>query len=291
MIVDPDFLDHWRTRMLVNALSDEMAPLYVLRVWSHCQNRRSVSFEGMSAEGLKALCRYGGDARALETALINAEFVARKADTIEVCKWADHNAKLLANWENGRNGGRPPKPNGNPTETHDEPNGDLENPSRTDKRRQEESKRRQEEIPHESMGNRKSNGSTPDGRLPVDAGKEGEGSDDQPYDLSGLDWEHVTSMAESVARKIPPTCTDGRRCWLKYAVLAEITFSEHWLMDSVEAVLAARKSRKTPQAHFVSVLQSKAAEQNVDITTFKALMKRIEIPKAIWKSSVLEIQK
>jgi hypothetical protein len=40
MIVDPDFLDHWRTRMLVDALQDECAPMYIIRVWAHCQQRR-----------------------------------------------------------------------------------------------------------------------------------------------------------------------------------------------------------------------------------------------------------
>ncbi len=41
MIIDPDFPDHWKTRMLVGALNnDETAPVYLLRLWGHCQNRR-----------------------------------------------------------------------------------------------------------------------------------------------------------------------------------------------------------------------------------------------------------
>jgi hypothetical protein len=56
VIVDPDFLDHWRTRMLVDALGgDECAPMYVIRVWAHCQQRRGDSF-AMPAAGLRGLC-------------------------------------------------------------------------------------------------------------------------------------------------------------------------------------------------------------------------------------------
>ena len=63
MIVDPDFCDHWKVRMLVGLLDgDEVAPVYVLRLWAHCQNRRKASFENLPTEAIKALCRYNGDA-------------------------------------------------------------------------------------------------------------------------------------------------------------------------------------------------------------------------------------
>lgn len=158
MIVDPDFLNHWRTRMLVEALKDEMAPLYVIRIWGHCQQRRADRFDGMPAAGLKALCKAGGDAQALETALIDAGFIARDGAAITVPKWAAKNASLLAAWENGNKGGRPKKPkhnprvsdsnqgdqSGNPEKTHgfdDETQGKPnENPDVTDKRRSSVSK-------------------------------------------------------------------------------------------------------------------------------------------------------
>ena len=133
MIVDPDFLDHWRTRMLVDALGgDEMAPMYVMRLWAHCQVRRGDRFT-MPAAGVKALCKAACDADALEKALIDAQYIKRDGDGIEVLKWAEHNASLLAAWENGGRGGRPPKqpkqnprvteqkPMANPDETHGEP--------------------------------------------------------------------------------------------------------------------------------------------------------------------------
>lgn len=127
MIVDPDFLDHWKTRMLVDALGgDEVAPIYVLRIWAHCQNRRKTQFKPMPNPGLKAMCRYTGDADLLASSLEQSGFIRRfDGDSIEVVGWSEKNAQLLAAWENGAKGGRPKKtqqkPTGNPRKTHSEP--------------------------------------------------------------------------------------------------------------------------------------------------------------------------
>jgi hypothetical protein len=131
VIVDPDFLNHWRTRMLVDALNDEMAPLYVIRIWGHCQQRRADKFDGMPAAGLKALCKAAGDAQALETALIDAGFIARDGAAIVVPKWAEHNASLLAAWENGNKGGRPRKPTQNPRVSDGNQGDQSDNPNET----------------------------------------------------------------------------------------------------------------------------------------------------------------
>lgn len=122
MIVDPDFLDHWRTRMVVDALDDdEMAPLCILRLWAHCQARKSDRFE-MPTAGLKAQCRYKGDAQKFEQALSEAGFVERDGKELHVLGWAEQNASLIAAWENGAKGGRPKsKPEQNPQETHGKP--------------------------------------------------------------------------------------------------------------------------------------------------------------------------
>ena len=142
MIVDPDFLDHWRTRMVVDALGeDELAPTYILRLWGHCQSRKSDRF-AMPPAGLKAQCRYKGDAEAFEKALSDAGFVQREGDTIHILGWAEQNAALLAAWENGGKGGRPRKPIENPRVTDEEPKDNPEethgepdaNPGKTDKR-------------------------------------------------------------------------------------------------------------------------------------------------------------
>ena len=43
MIIEPGFLDHWKTQMLISALEDGGAAIYVIRLWEHCQQRRILS--------------------------------------------------------------------------------------------------------------------------------------------------------------------------------------------------------------------------------------------------------
>lgn len=120
--------------MLIDELGgDEAAPVYLLRLWAHCQNRRTASFENLPATALKALCRFPGHANKLESSFAASGFVRREGQTLIVCGWEEYNASLIANWENGKLGGRPrkkPKPNqpethgfatGNPPVTHGEP--------------------------------------------------------------------------------------------------------------------------------------------------------------------------
>ncbi len=135
MIVDPDFLDHWKTRLLVGSLGgDESAPLYVLRLWAHCQNRRQSEFDNVSTEALKALCHFPGQANQLESSLVASGFVRRDGKTLIICGWSDYNSSLLAAWKNGQKGGRPP------THTQEKPTGlPTDNPGgiRVEKRREE----------------------------------------------------------------------------------------------------------------------------------------------------------
>jgi hypothetical protein len=142
VIVDPDFLDHWRTGMVVDALGDPMAPMYILRLWAHCQERKSDMFT-MPTRGLKAQCKFPGDADAFEQALREAGFIERQGAAIHVCGWAEKNASLLAAWENGAKGGRPKKkPSENPQVTQGEPSA---NPNETQTKPIREEKSREEQ--------------------------------------------------------------------------------------------------------------------------------------------------
>jgi hypothetical protein len=157
VIVDPDFLDHWRTGMVVDALQDHCAPIYILRLWAHCQERKADTFV-MPARGLKAQCKFPGDADRFETALIEAGFLKRDGDTLTVVGWAKKNSSLFAAWDNGLKGGRPRKePRQNPEETHGQPSDNPEltqteptaNPSETQTKPIREEKRREEKTPSE----------------------------------------------------------------------------------------------------------------------------------------------
>lgn len=115
MIVDPDFLTHWKTQMLIVELNDKAAPLYVISLWAHCQQRRQDRWDVMHPNALKAICRYEGEASKLRAALERSGFVDANGDGIIVHGWAEVNAKLIAQWVNGVKGGRKPsKPTGNP---------------------------------------------------------------------------------------------------------------------------------------------------------------------------------
>lgn len=124
-------------------------------------------------------------------------------------------------------------------------------------------------------------------RLPI---KKSSGEDFKP-DLSEVDWDRAVSMAVTVARKIPPRSPEDRRNWIRFGVLAQITFSENWLMDSVEAVVRAKETRRTKQAHLYGVLKAKSGEMFGDEgETFVGIVKRIKVPDDVWKSGVLSIQ-
>lgn len=113
MIIDPDFPDHWQTKMLIGLLGgDQVAPMYVIRLWAHCQNRRKWIFDDLPTEALKALCCFPGNANKLESSLVTSDFVRRVGKKITIVKWDVYNKSLIASWENGKKGGR------NPRDTH-----------------------------------------------------------------------------------------------------------------------------------------------------------------------------
>jgi hypothetical protein len=158
MIVEPDFLNHWKTQMLIVELDDKAAPLYVIALWAHCQTRRKDTFETLPPNALKAICRYEGDSERLRSALVNAGFIRKERGGFVVHGWAESNAKLLANWENGKRGGRPSKTPQKEEEkpgpeTHEKP---TDNPQVSDKSRVEKSRvdseREREEETREANG-------------------------------------------------------------------------------------------------------------------------------------------
>ena len=138
MILDPDFLTHWKTRALIGALDDKCAPLYLIALWSHCQNRRRGEFDDLTPTAIKGICGFEGEAESLEKALIEVGFAERiSTGAFVVSGWAEKNAQLLAAWENGAKGGRPAKyPRDNPVDNPSTNPGDT----RVEKSREEKSR-------------------------------------------------------------------------------------------------------------------------------------------------------
>lgn len=102
MIVQPDFLDHWKTTRLVELTGEPTAPLAVLRLWAHCQQRKAWRFENMGPDVLKAICRWPNDAKKFYDAMKKSGFIVTKDKKLTVHDWSEVNASLITSWENGR---------------------------------------------------------------------------------------------------------------------------------------------------------------------------------------------
>ena len=113
MIIEPDFLDHWKTRLLMRLLDTEAAPNYVIRLWSHCQTRKTNIFPEWSPVILSSVCRWPGDADVFWSAMLQT-FCRFEDGYLIAHQWDEVNASLIAAWSNGGKGGRPKKPTGNP---------------------------------------------------------------------------------------------------------------------------------------------------------------------------------
>lgn len=117
MIIQPDFLEHWKTRLLVEMTADESAPLAVIRLWAHCQNAKRGTFPDMTPAQLASICRWGNRKPACHITLIKCGFIEKLSPRgFKAHEWADHNRQLIQKWEAGKNGGRP-RADENPNET------------------------------------------------------------------------------------------------------------------------------------------------------------------------------
>jgi len=107
MIIEPDFLTHWKTEFLVNRCGDA-GVVCLLRLWAHGQMRKTQNFFNMTPELLEAIARWKGDAGVFFQALLDSAYIDVKDDVISLHQFEDYNAKLFKNWKNGVKGGRPP---------------------------------------------------------------------------------------------------------------------------------------------------------------------------------------
>lgn len=109
-------------------------------------------------------------------------------------------------------------------------------------------------------------------------------------DLSGVDWGRVESLANAVGKMVPlrtkPQERDNdRRQFMKYAVIvASEGKPESWLMNAADAALRSQSSKRSKRAIFVSQLVDTSGD---DPKVFHAMVRRINLPREIWKSGIL----
>ena len=127
MIISPDFLDHWKTVALGNAIGPLEAQQSLIRLWGYCQTRKTWR-DAFPAHMLAGICRFPGDPAHLRQSLIQCGFLDDLGEgLLEVHDWADTNANLITAWENGAKR-KPAKPTGSPRDTHGTP---TDNPKAT----------------------------------------------------------------------------------------------------------------------------------------------------------------
>ena len=122
MIVTADFIEHWKTSMLMQNCDCE-GVLCILRLWSFCQTRKT---DILPASQIEHIAKWTGQKGILLKALFELRFIDKIDDaTVRMHDFAAVNNQMFSRWENGKKGGRPKterKPNDNRTETEQKPN-------------------------------------------------------------------------------------------------------------------------------------------------------------------------
>jgi hypothetical protein len=127
MIVHPDFFHHFKTRKLIELAGNDVAPLWVLKLWAYCQIKRTSRFENLSDAILADICECKNSRVPVRQLLLDCGFIVQDGNTTIVHDWDNVNASLLASWRNGMRGGWPGakrthgKPTGSPRATDGQP--------------------------------------------------------------------------------------------------------------------------------------------------------------------------
>ena len=203
MIVQPDFCEHWKTRLLVEITGDESAPMAVLRLWAHCQHSRRCQFPDMTPPQLASICRWGSRKPACHAALVKAGFVEKLTPTgFMAHQWDEHNAQLLQKWRAGEKGGRPPlAENPNKTEDSGKPTGNRPiTGTKPDQIRSDQTRSDRSERPDQTRpdGQPPSHAPGPSPPSPLEDSDRMD-SKDQSFGSGGLD-----GLVATLAKKMTP---------------------------------------------------------------------------------------
>jgi hypothetical protein len=98
MIVQTDFLNHWKVHALCLALGRAEALTALIGLWGHCQSTRKWIFQ-LTPMMLSGICHYTGDSKTLLSSLVECKLLDELPDgSFEVHNWALKNASLIRNW-------------------------------------------------------------------------------------------------------------------------------------------------------------------------------------------------
>jgi hypothetical protein len=135
MIIQPEFLTHWKVQALSGAIGRAEALTSLLALFGHCQTSKSYVHR-FSPEKLPGICQYHGDPDHLLRTFLKLELLDLLDDgEYEVHGWAEKNASYKAAWANGAKGGTKKNPSATPNASQGipsaTPNNPMGNPSAT----------------------------------------------------------------------------------------------------------------------------------------------------------------
>lgn len=109
--------------------------------------------------------------------------------------------------------------------------------------------------------------------------------------LETLDWGSAVRYAEAAAKKVKvsPATETERRQWFQYGAMAAAMFGEGWIVGAATGVAnSVDGTKKTKQAHFVSILKATAKEGfGIDNAAFLRIRRSIKVPYDVFKSETL----
>lgn len=91
-------------------------------------------------------------------------------------------------------------------------------------------------------------------------------------DIDQINSDRVTRRAEAICKSLGNPKRDDRRLARQVAILVEAgVYSEHWMCDSVEAVVQGKRKGR-PWGYFLTSLRNKAKESGRDFDTDRKLV-------------------
>lgn len=98
MIVQSDFLTHWKLKALATRIGMEAAVTSLLALWAHCEKRRAWEFE-LTPLMLAGICDYKGMAPELFDLMLQLRLIeATDKGWFQVHEWGKVNAALVCKW-------------------------------------------------------------------------------------------------------------------------------------------------------------------------------------------------